>query len=64
MIDGKNGYLFRPGDAATLLQALHQLADNQDRFAEQAAAIAATVEPYRIDRYIDRLEEIMKGLVK
>ncbi|MBU0646230.1 glycosyltransferase [Patescibacteria group bacterium] len=57
---GKNGYLVDTGNVESLLSALKKVADDVDNFQGRSEEIKATVELYRVDRYLARLENLIK----
>ncbi len=56
--DGKNGYLFAPGDSRGLRDALRRLTTDTDRFWMRQAEIQSTVQDFSLASYVARLEEL------
>lgn len=62
--EGKNGYLFTPGDAKDCLRALQALSASRDRFSAERAEIRETVSAYALDKYVTRLEHVLTDAVQ
>ena len=58
--NGKNGFLFKPGDKNDMRGAIKQMNDQKERFAKIHADIRKTVSPYAIECYASRLVEILE----
>lgn len=57
-----NGLLVAPGDAAAIAASLQRMIEHPEDRAEFAARARATVEPYGIDTYIDRLCRVYQAV--
>lgn len=54
--EGKNGFLFIPGDKGDFLRALTLLDRQKDDFAQRREEISKTVADYSLPKYAERLE--------
>jgi glycosyltransferase involved in cell wall biosynthesis len=61
--EGVSGYLFTPGDQTDLLRALRELDQNKERLIAAGDVIRATVADYALDKYADRLLEIIHDII-
>lgn len=59
--DGVNGYLFKPGDKDDLIRVLNKMDEKKESCFEIQDEIQETVEAYSLDKYIDRLMEILES---
>ncbi|MFH1632264.1 MAG: glycosyltransferase [bacterium] len=61
--DGKNGFLFIPGDMKDFLRAVDELDRRKDEFFESQDEIKQTVAPYALGTYtralVEKLEDIL-----
>lgn len=57
--DGKNGFLFNPGDRESLVEAIKKLRTKRTWFAQNCEKVQKTIEPYKLETYIQKIEEIM-----
>lgn len=62
--DGENGYLFSPGKTEELRDVLQKMATHAPEFRQKSASIQESVKEHTLERYVDKLEAIMKGLQK
>ena len=62
--EGRNGYLFEPGNRKDLLRSLKELDECKETFWSSSVQIRTTVEPYALNYYLDSLEEMMQSLSK
>ena len=60
--DGKNGYLFTPGDTKEFLRALDRLENDTDGLLANPESIVAMANKYALRTYVDRLETLMTSL--
>lgn len=58
--DGKNGYLFNPGDKESMLEAIEKLRTRRTWFAQNCEKVRDTVKGYALDTYIEKLEDIIE----
>jgi glycosyltransferase involved in cell wall biosynthesis len=58
--DGENGFLVTPGKRDEWLAAIRKLSNEVDAWRTKSSNIQKTVEPYKMGKYIERLEKIMK----
>ncbi|MEK7665662.1 MAG: glycosyltransferase [Patescibacteria group bacterium] len=57
--EGENGFLFTAGNEGALLEAIKKLDDRKEEFFSKAEAIHATVAEHKIDRYLQRLLDLL-----
>jgi glycosyltransferase involved in cell wall biosynthesis len=62
--NGKNGYLFDPGNKDDMHRALQKLRESRHFFAQSRDKIRKTVENYSLEKYTDSLEDLIKDLIK
>lgn len=58
--DGENGFLFEPGNASGLRDAIAKMADAFQAFRAREGEIRQGMEAYAMPRYADRLERIIE----
>lgn len=56
--EGESGYLFAPGSEDGLLHAIAELAAHRGGFAATRGAIRATVAPFALDKYANRMLDL------
>ncbi|PIX61984.1 hypothetical protein COV03_00880 [Candidatus Uhrbacteria bacterium CG10_big_fil_rev_8_21_14_0_10_41_26] len=61
--NGKNGFLFKPGDEKDLIGAMKQMNDQKDRFGKMREEIKKSVAPYKLETYTNRLMEKLKEVI-
>jgi glycosyltransferase involved in cell wall biosynthesis len=61
---GTNGFLFEPGDVATLAQHLRRLTASTDRLSMGAVAARDVRERFTIQRMVERFSEELEGLME
>jgi len=59
--EGSNGLLVLPGNKEALAAAIEKMAKDLPYWAKQEAVIRKTVEPYRLSKYVDHLEQLFAG---
>ena len=62
--EGKNGFLFIPGDKGDFLRALTTLDQRKDEFANRRDEISQTVAEYSLPKYAERLERCCAEAIK
>lgn len=62
--EGKNGYLFTPGDERDFCRALELLDLKKETFATSREEIRNTVHDYSLDSYAKRFVEVCEGVLK
>ncbi|HRH31747.1 MAG TPA: glycosyltransferase [bacterium] len=62
--EGVSGYLFTPGDTTDLLRAMTELDANKDSLIASGETIRATVADFALDKYADRLIEIVREIIQ
>lgn len=62
--EGMSGYLFTPGDRVDFTRAINLLDANKDRLIAAGDEIRATVADFALDKYADRLIEIINSIVQ
>lgn len=60
--DGENGFLFEAGKKDQLTKILSKFAQDATNFKEKAEIIQESVKDHNLNKYIDRLEEIMESI--
>ena len=63
VVDGETGLLVAPGKADDLTQAMTQVHQHRDAWWQRSEQIRAQAQKYSIQRYVDRLEELIKEIV-
>ncbi len=58
---GKNGFLFEPGNTGSLLQALRSADDKKEELFKQAESVRATIEEHEMGHYIQKLMVYLKN---
>ncbi|MCR4312590.1 MAG: glycosyltransferase, partial [Candidatus Uhrbacteria bacterium] len=53
--EGTNGFLFAPGDVEDFVRAATEMDRRKDELSQRRRAIRATIEPYELHYYADRL---------
>ncbi|KKW29275.1 MAG: Glycosyltransferase [Candidatus Uhrbacteria bacterium GW2011_GWD2_52_7] len=53
--EGKNGYLFTPGDSDDFVRVATEMHNRKEEFAKNRQAIRTTIEPYALHNYADWL---------
>lgn len=61
--NGKNGYLFKPGDAEDLEQAVQKLRESRQFFTQSREQIRGTVQPYSMESYLGKIEAFFKEII-
>ncbi|MFH1089356.1 MAG: glycosyltransferase family 4 protein [Candidatus Uhrbacteria bacterium] len=61
---GKNGYLVEPANAQALAQTIRKFATEVKDFHSRGEAIKASVADYSLRFYVDRLEGLIKDVLK
>ncbi|MFZ2681928.1 MAG: glycosyltransferase family 4 protein [Patescibacteria group bacterium] len=61
--EGVSGFLFTPGDENDLLRAIQELDLHKVELIASGDAIRATVADFALDKYADRLTEIIKHMI-
>jgi glycosyltransferase involved in cell wall biosynthesis len=59
-----NGLLVSPGDVPAIAEALRRLIEDELMRLRMGAAARASIEPLRIERFIDRLREIYRDVLR
>lgn len=62
--DGKNGYLFKPGDEEDMFKSLQKLRESRHFFAQSRDKIRNTIKDHKMENYIDKLEKHIQDLIK
>jgi glycosyltransferase involved in cell wall biosynthesis len=62
--EGKNGFLFIPGDRGDFLRALTILDQRKDEFAQRRDETSKTVADYSLPKYAERLERVCAEAIK
>jgi glycosyltransferase involved in cell wall biosynthesis len=62
--EGKNGYLFTPGDTADFCRAVTELNARKDEFAMMGEELRKTVADYTLDKYAAGLTELSKEAIR
>ncbi len=60
--EGKTGMLFTPGDREDFLRVFRRFSKEKEAFSERRQEIRASVSEYALDRYAQRLEEVILEL--
>lgn len=61
--EGETGYLFSPGVKEDFLRVLEELEKRRGEFAANREKICATVAPYSLEKYADRLIELAQRVI-
>jgi len=61
---GNNGYLVEPGNIEVWVKTIKTFASEKQIFRQRCEAIRASMAPYSLTAYVDKLELVMEGLVK
>lgn len=61
--EGLSGYLFTPGDEKDFMRAIHELEVHKERLIAAGDKIRETVSDFALDKYADRLLEIVQSIV-
>lgn len=61
--EGLSGYLFTPNDQQDFLRAINELDAHKDQLIAAGDRIRATVADFALDKYAERLLEIVQGVV-
>ncbi|EKD47448.1 MAG: glycosyltransferase [uncultured bacterium] len=59
MDDGKNGFLFEPGNADDLVKKIVLMNEQKEEFGKRAQEIKATIDPYSLESYTAKLLELI-----
>lgn len=60
---GETGWLVEPGNVDALAKAIRRCHERRESWWETTRTIHERAKPYHIDRYVDRLEEILRDVV-
>lgn len=60
--NGKNGYMFKPGDAEDLRNTIQKLRESRQFFSQSRAQIRETVQPYSMENYLGKIEAFFKEI--
>ena len=61
--EGETGYLFTPGNASHLLHAIALLDAHRADFAARRPQLRASVAPFALDKYAERLLELAREVI-
>lgn len=61
--EGETGYLFTPGNASHLLHAIALLDAHRADFAARRSQLRASVAPFALDKYAERLLELAREVI-
>lgn len=61
--NGKNGFLFKPGDVRAMRVAIKQMNDQKDRFGKMQNEIRRSVENFSIDLYLQKLVLLLQSVI-
>jgi glycosyltransferase involved in cell wall biosynthesis len=61
---GENGYLFEPGNGADLLEQLQRVAEERKDWYKRSDQIRMSMTEHAMTHYLDRLERLMKTLLR
>lgn len=61
--DGVNGYLFEPGHVDDLVAKLLLMNEKKEEFGRRGAEIKATIEPYSLEHYSNKLLALIRMVV-
>lgn len=62
--NGENGYIVEPGNQQALTRAIERMAEEAERFRHKDRQIRESIAPYHIEQYIEKLENIIKEVIK
>lgn len=62
--EGVSGYLFKPGDTTDFLRAMTELDTHKDALIAAGETIRATVADFALDKYADRLIDIVREIIQ
>lgn len=62
--DGKNGYLFEPGNTKQFAEAIEKVYRNADGLLDKSEEIRKSFEKYSLSHYTDRLEQLLRETVE